>query len=79
MSQNDIGRIANYIRQLRESKNYSQEYMAAKMKMSQNSYSKIELNYSKLTVDRLIQIARLLDTDAGTLIAACGYEEDCAA
>ncbi|AYL96206.1 helix-turn-helix domain-containing protein [Mucilaginibacter celer] len=79
MSQNDIGRIANHIRQLRESKNYSQEYMAAKMRMSQNSYSKIELNYSKLTVDRLIQIARLLDTDPGSLIAVCEYEEEQAA
>ncbi|MEO3403280.1 helix-turn-helix transcriptional regulator [Mucilaginibacter sp. CAU 1740] len=79
MSQNDIGRIANYIRHLRETKNYSQEYMAAKMRMSQNSYSKIELNYSKLTVDRLIQIARLLDIDPGTLISACEYEREKAA
>jgi transcriptional regulator with XRE-family HTH domain len=79
MSQNDIGRIANHIRQLRESKNYSQEYMAAKMRMSQNSYSKIELNYSKLTVDRLIQIARLLDIDASTLLSACEYREERAA
>lgn len=79
MSQNNIQRIANHIRLLRESKNYSQEYMAAKMRMSQNSYSKIELNYSKLTVDRLIQIARLLDTNAGELIAACEYEEEKAA
>ena len=75
MSQNNMQRIASHIRQLRESKSYSQEYMAAKMNLSQNSYSKIELNYSKLTVDRLIQIARLLDIDAGALIAAGEYEE----
>ncbi len=79
MNQDNTQRIASHIRQLRESKSYSQEYMAAKMNLSQNSYSKIELNYSKLTVDRLIQIARLLDTDPGALIAACQYQEEEAA
>ena len=60
--------IAKNIRQLRESKYYSQDYMAAKIGLSQNGYSKIELGYSKLTVERLMQIAALLETEAANLM-----------
>ena len=60
--------IATNIRRVRESKAYSQEYMAAKMGMSQNGYSKIELNYTRLTVERLLAIAGLLETDAMDLL-----------
>lgn len=68
MIQINIQQIATNIRHLRESKFYSQEYMAAKMGISQNGYSKIELNYTKLTVERLLAIASLLETDAAKLI-----------
>jgi transcriptional regulator with XRE-family HTH domain len=61
--------LANNIRRLRESKSYSQEYMAAKMGLSQNGYSKIELNQTRLTVERLLIIAKLLGTEAGNLLA----------
>lgn len=69
MIQTNTTQIASNIRQLRESKAYSQEYMAAKMGIGQNAYSKIELNKSKLTVIRLLQIAALLDTAVSELIA----------
>ena len=49
------------IKQLRLDKNYTQDYVAARLKISQNAYSKIELGYSKLTLDRLIEIATVLD------------------
>ena len=68
MNQNNTLHIANNIRRLRESKAYSQEYMAAKMGISQNGYSKIELNYTRLTVERLLAIAALLDTEAIELL-----------
>jgi transcriptional regulator with XRE-family HTH domain len=71
MKHKQMEQLAGHIRQLRISKNYSQEYMAAKMHISQNAYSKIELNYSRMTVDRLIDIAKILDTDAPTLMMAC--------
>lgn len=61
-------RIAFKIRKVREYKNYSQEYLASKIGISQNAYSKIELGYSKITLDRLFHIANLLDVDTQELM-----------
>lgn len=38
----------------------SQEYMAAKMGIGQNAYSKLELGKTKITLDRLFAIADVL-------------------
>ncbi len=62
--------IANNIRLLRESKNLTQEYLAMKLGLSQNAFSKIELGYTKITVERLYKIADLLETSAITLLEA---------
>jgi len=37
--------VASNIRKIREQKNYTQDYLAAKLDISQNAYSKIELLY----------------------------------
>jgi len=55
-----IKAIAVNIRNKREYRNYTQEYLAAKLEISQNAYSKIELGYTKITVERLFQIAEVL-------------------
>lgn len=55
--------ILEYIRQLRESKHYSQDYLAYRLDIGQNAYSKIELGYSKLSAQRLIDIAAVLEVD----------------
>ena len=55
--------VAANIRNKREELNYTQEYLAAKLHISQNAYSKIELGYTKITLERLFQIAEVLDTD----------------
>ena len=60
--------VAGNIRKIREHRNYTQDYLAAKLKISQNAYSKIELGYSKITIDRLIQIAIILDVEVMQLI-----------
>jgi transcriptional regulator with XRE-family HTH domain len=59
---------ASNIRKIRSYKNYTQDYLAAKLSISQNAYSKIELGYSKLTLNRLFQIASILEVDAVELI-----------
>ncbi|WP_308849287.1 helix-turn-helix transcriptional regulator [Pedobacter sp.] len=64
----EMQRIALKIRKVREYKNFSQEYLASKIGISQNAYSKIELGYSKITLDRLFHIAKLLDVDTHELI-----------
>ncbi|HVV55784.1 MAG TPA: helix-turn-helix transcriptional regulator [Mucilaginibacter sp.] len=55
--------VAENIRKIREYRNYTQEYLAAKLHISQNAYSKIELGYTKITVDRLFDIADILEAD----------------
>jgi transcriptional regulator with XRE-family HTH domain len=63
-----IKAIAANIRKKRECRNYTQEYLAAKLSISQNAYSKIELGYTKITVERLFQIAEILNIDIADLI-----------
>ncbi|HEY2583898.1 MAG TPA: helix-turn-helix transcriptional regulator [Mucilaginibacter sp.] len=63
--------IISNIRNIRESKGYSQFYLATKLGISQNAYSKIELGYSSITLDRLLKIADILDTD---IIDLLNYE-----
>jgi transcriptional regulator with XRE-family HTH domain len=60
--------VATNIRNKREELNYTQEYLAAKLNISQNAYSKIELGYTKITVERLFQIANILEAELGDLI-----------
>jgi transcriptional regulator with XRE-family HTH domain len=56
------------IKKYRELKNYTQEYMAEKLDISQNTYSKIENGGIKLTVDRLKQISDILETPVEEII-----------
>lgn len=60
--------VAGNIRKIREYRDYTQDYLAAKLKISQNAYSKIELGYSKLTIDRLFQISSILEVEAADLL-----------
>ena len=63
-----IKAIAAKIRTKREKKNYTQEYLAYKLSISQNAYSKIELGYTKITLERLFQIAEILEIDVISLL-----------
>jgi transcriptional regulator with XRE-family HTH domain len=49
------------LRKYREMRNYSQEYVAGKMGISQNAYSKIENNITQLTVKHVKQISAILE------------------
>jgi transcriptional regulator with XRE-family HTH domain len=60
--------VAANIRKIREYKNYTQDYLAAKLEISQNAYSKIELGYSNITLSRLVSIAHILEVDLIDLI-----------
>lgn len=61
--------IAANIRKLREYRNYTQDYLAAKLSISQNAYSKIELGYSKITLERLFIISAVLEVEPADLIS----------
>lgn len=49
------------IKQFREMRNYTQEYMASVLNLSQRAYSSIENGQTQLTVDRLYEIAQTLE------------------
>ncbi len=61
-------KVAKNIRGVREFRNYTQDYLAAKLGISQNAYSKIELGYSKINLERLFYIAFLLEVESSKLI-----------
>jgi len=61
--------IAGNIRKLREFRDYTQDYLAAKLNISQNAYSKIELGYSRITLERLFIIASVLEVNPVDIIS----------
>jgi transcriptional regulator with XRE-family HTH domain len=67
--------VAGNIRKIRELRNYTQDYLAAKLGISQNAYSKIELGYSKLTLERLFQISTILEVEAMQILSFEGIVE----
>jgi len=56
-----MARLALNIRRQREHLNYSQEYVAGRLNISQSGYSKIEQGASSINVERLYQIAEVLE------------------
>lgn len=56
-------KIAEHIREIRKLKEYSQEYMAAQLDISQQAYQKIESGKTKISLNCALQIAKLLKID----------------
>jgi transcriptional regulator with XRE-family HTH domain len=56
-------KLGNKIRIFRQIKGYSQEVMAENLGISHTAYAKMERNESKITEDRLIEIAKMLGID----------------
>jgi len=60
--------LAQKIKVHRLKKKYSQQYMAEKLDISQNAYSKIERGKTDLTVKRMLEIAAILEVSAVMLL-----------
>ncbi len=60
--------LSKNIRKYRELKGYSQEYMANELHISQPSYAKLENDSTKITVERLFNISKLLEMDMAELL-----------
>lgn len=56
------------LRKYRELRNYSQDYVARKMGISQNAYSKIENNITQLTVNHVKMISQILEVSVMDLL-----------
>jgi len=59
--------VSKNIRKFRDLKGFSQEYMAEQLNLSQSSYAKIENNHTKLTVDKLNEISKILEVNIANL------------
>lgn len=59
--------IGSKIKKLRELRNYSQEYVANELGISQSNLARIEKNEIGISDQRLKQIATLLGTDVETI------------
>lgn len=66
--------LGNSIRKVRELRNVTQEYMAIELEISQVTYSRIEAGKTKIDIERLIKIAKLLEVDIMRLIHFEGYD-----
>lgn len=56
--------LASALRSRRLQLNYTQEYIAFKLHMSQNAYSKLELGCTTISVSRLFELCNALEMDA---------------
>ena len=68
----DIKKIGDQIKKAREEKNYSQQYLAQQLGMSQKAYSKIENSQTNITINHLDKIAQVLETSMNKLLGTDG-------
>jgi transcriptional regulator with XRE-family HTH domain len=61
-------KITEKIKEYRKKKGYNYEIMAHEMKISTAAYRKIETNQTKLTVDKLYQIAEIIEAKIEDLL-----------
>ncbi|MES2111843.1 MAG: helix-turn-helix transcriptional regulator [Bacteroidota bacterium] len=59
--------IAN-IKSIRNQKEYSQDYLAAKLHITQNAYSKMELGKTQLSISAVYKIADILEVEVRQLL-----------
>lgn len=60
--------IGEKIRKIRNIRGYSQEYMGTRLSMSQNNYSRIELDQINLTLRTLEDIAAVLEVSTQEIL-----------
>ena len=61
--------IGTNIKNIRELKNFSQEYVANEIEVSQSTYSRIENGTAPIKIDILQRIAEVLEVDLSTLLS----------
>ena len=59
---------ADNIRLIREAKGFSQEFIAKKMKVTQQAYSAMEKQPDNMTLKRLKELCKILEVDLVTLL-----------
>lgn len=67
--------VACAIRAYRETRGYSQEYMADMLDICQSAYANLESGKTSLSIDRLMKISIVLDCDIHELIDSAFKEK----
>jgi transcriptional regulator with XRE-family HTH domain len=67
----------NKLRVFREFRNYSQEYVAEKLGITQNAYSRIETNQTRVSADRLRQLSDILNVPIAEILSDNEPELNC--
>ena len=62
-------KISERIKSIRVSKQFSQDYMANELGISQRAYSKIENDEIKLDLEKLQKIAEIFEMEAGEILS----------
>jgi len=65
---NTTKELSTRLKILREVHDFTQEYVAGVLNISQNSYCLIEKGETKITIDRLVQLAHLYKMDIVDLL-----------
>ena len=68
-------KVLKNIRDVRKKRGYSLENMATELNISDSAYRKIENNQSKLTLERFLQIADILNVPISELIDEKSHRE----
>jgi transcriptional regulator with XRE-family HTH domain len=62
-------RLGGKIRQIRELKGFSQDYVAAQLGISQRAYSKLERDEIKLDWDKITSISKIFEMEPTDLVS----------
>ena len=68
-------KVLSNIRKTRNLRGYSLENMAMELNISDSAYRKIENNQTKLSLERFLQIAKVLDVSINELIGEKSHRE----
>jgi len=60
--------VVRHLRSVRIRRNYSQEFVAERLGISQEAYSRLELHETTPSIDRLLQIGRILGVPPEELV-----------
>jgi transcriptional regulator with XRE-family HTH domain len=64
-----VKNVGTRIKHLREGRNYTQDFVANRLGISQNAYSKIETGQTKLTTQRADEISKVLEVPVESLLS----------
>lgn len=60
--------VENKIRKIRREKDFSQEYVAEQLGITQSHYSKVERGEVEITMSKLLQLAKLFEVEVKDLL-----------